>query len=87
MITQIVMPPVGDTTDEAKVLRWLKQEGDAIHKGDEVLEIETDKATLVVEAFGEGILRKIVVQEGETVPVGALLGIIASPEDDISTSD
>ncbi|MDX2137563.1 MAG: biotin/lipoyl-containing protein [Chloroflexota bacterium] len=84
MATKVVMPPLGDSSDEAKVLRWLKQVGDSVQKGDTLLEIETDKATVEIDAYGTGILRKIIVPEGETVAVGVTLGVIAVADEDIS---
>jgi pyruvate dehydrogenase E2 component (dihydrolipoamide acetyltransferase) len=84
MATRVVMPPLGETMDEGMIVKWLKAEGDAIAKGDQLFEVETDKVVIPVESFGNGILRKIIVPEGETVPIGTLVGIIASPEEDIS---
>jgi pyruvate/2-oxoglutarate dehydrogenase complex dihydrolipoamide acyltransferase (E2) component len=78
------MPPLGDSSDEATLLKWLKNEGDPVQKGENIVEIETDKVTLEVEAYGSGVLRKIIVPAGETVEVGMLLGIIAAPDEDIS---
>ena len=63
--------------EEGKIEKWLKKEGDSVEKGDILLEVTTDKATLEVEAYGSGILRKIVVGGGETVPVTAIIGYIA----------
>jgi pyruvate/2-oxoglutarate dehydrogenase complex dihydrolipoamide acyltransferase (E2) component len=85
MATKVVMPPLGDSSDEAKVLRWLKQVGDSVQKGDTLLEIETDKATVEIDAYGAGVLRKILVPEGETVAVGVTLGVIAAADEDISS--
>jgi pyruvate dehydrogenase E2 component (dihydrolipoamide acetyltransferase) len=62
----------------------LKKEGDAIKGGDVIAEIETDKANVEIEAFGGGVLRKILIGEGGQVPVGDLIGVIADPADDIS---
>ena len=67
----VVMPKLGDTMEEGKILNWLKQEGEKVEKGDGLAEIETEKVTIPVEAFAEGVLRKILVPAGETVPVGA----------------
>ena len=83
MITKVVMPPLGETMDEGKINRWLKNVGDPVTKGDALLEIETDKTTVELESFGTGVLRKIIAGDGETVPIGALIGIIANPDDDI----
>ena len=81
MITKIVMPPLGETMDEGTIVMWLKKIGDPVEWGDPLFEVETDKTVIQVEAFGNGVLRKIIVPEGETVPIGTVLGIIADPED------
>jgi pyruvate dehydrogenase E2 component (dihydrolipoamide acetyltransferase) len=77
MVTEVIMPKLGQTMEEGKIESWLKKEGDTVEKGDVLLEITTDKATLEVEAYGSGILRKIIVGDGETVPVTAVIGYIA----------
>jgi pyruvate dehydrogenase E2 component (dihydrolipoamide acetyltransferase) len=71
--------------ETGKVIQWLKKEGDAVKGGDVIAEIETDKANVEIEAFGAGVLRKIVVGEGEQVPVGELIGVIADPAEDVSS--
>jgi pyruvate dehydrogenase E2 component (dihydrolipoamide acetyltransferase) len=75
----IVMPKMGYDMTEGKLLRWLKHEGDAITKGEAIAEIETDKVNIEVEAFDSGVLRHIMVQEGDTVPVGTRIGVLAAP--------
>lgn len=84
MATKIIMPPLGDSSDEATVLKWLKREGDPVSKGETLLEIETDKSTVEVDAYGSGVLLKILVGENETVEVGTVLGIIGEPGEDIA---
>ena len=71
----VVMPKLGDTMEEGKVLNWLKQEGDLVEKGDALAEIETEKVNIEVEAFKPGVLRKILVPAGATVPVGAPIAL------------
>ena len=83
MITKVLMPKLSDAMETGKVIQWLRKEGDAIKGGDVIAEIETDKANVEIEAFGSGVLRKIVVGEGDSVPVGELIGVIADPADDI----
>jgi pyruvate dehydrogenase E2 component (dihydrolipoamide acetyltransferase) len=73
----LTMPKWGLSMKEGKVASWLMQEGAAIAPGNEVLEVETEKISSAVEAADSGVLRRIVAQAGETLPVGALLGVIA----------
>jgi pyruvate dehydrogenase E2 component (dihydrolipoamide acetyltransferase) len=83
MITKVVMPKLSDAMETGKVIKWLKKEGDVIKGGDIIVEVETDKANVELEAFGSGVLRKVVVEEGGQVPVGDLIAVIAEPADDI----
>jgi pyruvate dehydrogenase E2 component (dihydrolipoyllysine-residue acetyltransferase) len=83
VITKVLMPKLSDAMETGKVIKWLRKEGDTVKGGDVIAEIETDKANVEIEAFGSGVLRKIVVPEGDSVPVGDLIGIIADPSDDI----
>lgn len=83
MIKEIFMPKLGQTVEEAVVERWHKKEGDPVKKGEVLLEITTDKATLEVESFVEGTLRKIVVPEGATVPVNSLIAFVGNPDDPV----
>ncbi|MGO8789807.1 MAG: pyruvate dehydrogenase complex dihydrolipoamide acetyltransferase [Terriglobia bacterium] len=84
MAVKVMMPKGSDTMTEGKVLKWLKKEGDAISTGDTVVEIETDKVNMEVEAMGSGVLRKILVGIDKVVPVGELLAVIAKADEDIS---
>jgi pyruvate dehydrogenase E2 component (dihydrolipoamide acetyltransferase) len=84
MITKVVMPKLSEAMETGKVIQWLKKEGEVVKGGDVIAEIETDKANVEIEAFGSGLLRKILVGPGGQVPVGELIGIIADPSDDIS---
>ncbi len=78
MPTNILMPALSPTMEKGNLAKWLKKEGDTIKSGDVIAEIETDKATMEVEAVDEGVLAKIVVPEGTTdVPVNQLIGLIA----------
>ncbi|HVE21231.1 MAG TPA: pyruvate dehydrogenase complex dihydrolipoamide acetyltransferase [Acidocella sp.] len=79
MSTNILMPALSPTMTEGKLARWLKKEGDEIKSGDVLAEIETDKATMEVEAVDEGFLAKIVVADDtEGVPVNAVIGILTA---------
>ncbi len=85
MATRIVMSKLSPTMEEGRILHWLKKEGEPVESGDVVVEVETDKANMEVEAMGSGILRKVLVAENETVPTGTVLGVIAGADEDIST--
>src|ERR1700730_2028152 len=79
----ILMPALSPTMEKGNVARWLKKEGDKIKAGDVLAEIETDKATMEVEAVDEGVLAKILVPEGTAdVPVNDVIGVIAGEGDD-----
>ena len=66
----VIMPQLGFDMQEATIQRWLKAEGDHVERGEPIAEVETEKATLQVEAYNTGTLTKILQNEGETVPVG-----------------
>ena len=76
MPTNIEMPKLSDTMTEGTLVKWNKQVGDTIEIGDVIAEVETDKATMEMEAFDEGILSDILVQAGEKAAVGATLGVL-----------
>ncbi len=84
MATKVVMAQLSPTMEEGKLLEWKVAEGDVIEASDLLAEIETDKANMDIEALGGGVVLKILVQAGETVPVGALIGIIGEAGEDIS---
>src|SRR5271170_6312434 len=78
MTTQILMPALSPTMTEGKLARWVKQVGEDIRAGDVIAEIETDKATMEVEAVDEGKLAQILVPEGtEGVPVNTPIAVMA----------
>jgi pyruvate dehydrogenase E2 component (dihydrolipoamide acetyltransferase) len=84
MISKVVLAKLSPTMEEGTIVKWSKQEGDKVKVGDVLAEIETDKANMEMEALGQGVLRKILVPEGGRAPVGALIGVIAEPAEDIA---
>lgn len=79
----VVMPKMGDTMEEGKILAWRKHEGDTVAKGDALAEIETEKVNIEAEAFAAGVLRKIIAPEGATVPVGQPIALIGAASEAI----
>jgi pyruvate dehydrogenase E2 component (dihydrolipoamide acetyltransferase) len=73
---EIIMPRLSDTMEEGTLSRWFKREGEMVHRGDVIAEIETDKASMELEAYDEGPLTRILVQEGDTVPIGTPIAVI-----------
>jgi pyruvate dehydrogenase E2 component (dihydrolipoamide acetyltransferase) len=84
MITKVVLAKLSPTMEEGTIVKWTKQEGDAVKTGDVLAEIETDKANMEMEALGPGVLRKVLVPAGGKAPVGAIIGVIAEPGEDIA---
>src|SRR6516164_11127040 len=83
MPTQVLMPALSPTMEEGKLAKWIKSEGDEVHSGDVIAEIETDKATMEVEAVDEGKLGKILIPEGtEGVKVNTPIAVILSDGED-----
>ena len=76
MAKEVTMPKMGYDMTEGTLAKWLKQPGEEIARGEPIAEIETDKVTIDVEAFDSGTLQKHLVQEGDTVPVGAAIALI-----------
>ena len=83
MIQKILLPKLGQTMEEATVERWLKEEGEEVKRGEVILEITTDKATLEVESYAEGVLRKILARDGTVVAVNEPVGIVAGADEEI----
>jgi len=82
--TRVVMEALSPTMEEGRLVSWKKKEGDVVKAGEVLAEVETDKAVMDLVARGAGVLRKIILQEGTTVPVSALVAIIGAPDEDIS---
>src|SRR5204862_3631462 len=85
MATQVVMPKLSPTMEEGQISRWLKKEGDKVSMGEPLAEIDTDKATMEMQALANGVLRKIVINEGQSAPLGQMIAVIGEPNEDISS--
>jgi pyruvate dehydrogenase E2 component (dihydrolipoamide acetyltransferase) len=77
MVVEVIMPKMGDMMTNGKIIKWLKEEGDKVERGEPLLEIETDKTTIEVESRGTGTLKKILIREGE-VPIATTIAYIAN---------
>src|SRR5207253_8401722 len=77
-MSEVTMPRLSDTMQEGTIAHWLKKAGDEVKRGDILAEIETDKATMDLEAYEAGTLQQILVQEGQTVPIGQAVALIGS---------
>jgi pyruvate dehydrogenase E2 component (dihydrolipoyllysine-residue acetyltransferase) len=82
MITEIILPKLGQTMEEGTIVEWIKREGDAVHRDEILFTVETDKAVMEVEATAEGFLRKILVAIGQTVPVLAAVALLTTTADE-----
>ena len=82
----VEMPKMGDTMEEGKILRWIKKEGDPVTRGESLAEVETDKVNIEIESFASGVLRKILVPEGESAPIGAGIALIGAPDEPLPDS-
>src|SRR5438309_2039852 len=88
MTSEVLMPALSPTMTEGKIARWIKSEGDTVRAGDVLAEIETDKATMEVEAVDEGVLAKIVIPEGtDHVAVNTPIAVIAENGEDLHETD
>ncbi len=83
MATKVVMEALSPTMEEGRLVKWNKNEGDAVKTGDVLAEVETDKAVMELVARGDGVLRKRLANEGDASPVGTLLAVIAGPDENI----
>ena len=79
------MPKLSPTMEEGQISRWLKKEGDKVSMGEPLAEIDTDKATMEMQALANGVLRKIIIGEGQSAPLGDLIAIIGDPNEDIAS--
>ena len=85
MATKVFMEALSPTMEEGRLVKWLKEENAAVKSGDVLAEVETDKAIMELVARGDGVLRKRLLAEGGTSPVGSLIGVIAAPDEDIAS--
>jgi pyruvate dehydrogenase E2 component (dihydrolipoamide acetyltransferase) len=83
MATKVFMEALSPTMEEGRLVKWLKNEGDAVKSGEPIGEVETDKAIMELVARGDGVLRKRLINEGDAVPVGTLVGVIAAKDENI----
>ena len=83
MINEVTMSSMGADMTEGTIAKWLKTEGDQVSRGDKLAEIETDKTVVEMEAYADGVLRRITVEEGSLVQVGTVIAYIGDPEDEI----
>lgn len=82
-VTRMIMPKLGMTMEKGTIIKWLRKEGDPVNKDEEILEIETDKVTIKIEAPASGVLRKILAFEKAVVPIGRTIAIIAELDEEI----
>ena len=87
MAKTVVMPQMGYDMDAGTLLRWLKNVGDPVERGEAIAEIETDKVNIEIEAFDAGVLRKTLITEGQSVPVGEAIAIIGTADEAIEGED
>ena len=87
MATELTMPQMGYDMQEGTVLRWLKDEGDAVANGEPIAEIETDKAVVEFESYADGVLHRIIVPAGTTVPVGEPIAVVGGQDELIVPAD
>src|SRR5205085_662825 len=78
------MEALSPTMEEGRVAKWHKRDGDAVKTGETLAEVETDKAVMDLVARADGVLRQVAVAEGQTVPVGSVVAVIAAPGENVS---
>ncbi|MGH7931521.1 MAG: biotin/lipoyl-containing protein, partial [Candidatus Binatia bacterium] len=79
MATDVIMPALGVAQQTGTLLKWLKAEGQSVAKGEPLMEVETDKATVEIEAAASGVLANVTVSVGEAIPVGQRIAVIVAP--------
>jgi pyruvate dehydrogenase E2 component (dihydrolipoamide acetyltransferase) len=83
MTVDVTMPQMGADMTEGTVVKWLKQVGDEVTRGESIAEIETDKANVELEAFDSGVLLKVLAPEGTVVPVGELIAVLGQAGEEV----
>jgi len=81
MAVEIKVPDLGTTVDHLKLIKWLKETGDNVKRGEALCEVETDKANMELESVGEGVLLQKLVPEGTDVQVGSVIAYVGQPEE------
>ncbi|MGQ9629399.1 MAG: dihydrolipoamide acetyltransferase family protein [bacterium] len=84
MAKEVIVPPLGQTTDEVRLVTWYKKEGEEVKEGEPLFAIETDKATLDVEAQASGVLRRVTASEGQTLKALSTIALIAEPGEEVA---
>src|SRR5579862_4764501 len=79
---EITMPQLSDTMTEGTLVKWFKKEGDPVKAGEQIADVETDKATMAMESADGGVLASLLVKEGQKVPVGTILAVVASSKEE-----
>ncbi len=87
MIKEVILAKIGLTMETGKILAWLKKEGEYIERDEPLFEVETDKVTTVVESFHTGYLKRIVVKEGEEVPVNTVIAYVGDKDDEVAVGE
>ncbi|MBI4490892.1 MAG: E3 binding domain-containing protein, partial [Deltaproteobacteria bacterium] len=86
MATEVIMPALGMAQEKGTLVNWLKAEGDSVTKGEPLMEVETDKAAVEIEAPASGILANVTAAPGDEVPVGQKIAVILAPGESLPTS-
>ena len=85
MPTNVIMPALGVAQQTGTLLKWLKAEGQSVSKGEPLMEIETDKSTVEIEATASGVLGRVAAKVGDEVPVGQTIALILAPGEALPT--
>src|SRR5436309_13306680 len=86
MATKVHMEALSPTMEEGRLVKWTKHEGDAVKTGDTLAEVETDKAVMDLVARADGVLRQVSATEGQTIPVGTVVAVIAAPGETVGAA-